>query len=272
MKQNGKLHIVMIAVCVAILIVMGISFLGSSSASGSLIGTVLSPAQKFFSAIGNGTGHFFDFLFDMKDLQQENLELKDEVDRLSARVRELEAYGQENERLRQMLDFKTAAADRDIVGCEVIAKESGNWFYAFTIDKGADDGISVGDTVMAGYGLVGKVTAVSGSWAKVQTIIDTDSSVGAMVSRSQDFGIVDGELSLADDGKCKLSYLTKGASLVLGDTVVTSGLGGVYPEGILIGTVSEIKSDSMGYSQYAILDTAVDFERIREVMVIRNGR
>ena len=76
-------------------------------------------------------------------------------------------------------------------------------------------------------------------------------------------------MNLADEGKCKLNYVTNDTSLVVGDTVETSGLGGIYPKGILIGTVSEIKSDALGYSQYAIIDTAVDFERIREVMVIR---
>lgn len=274
MKRNKKLHIVMLSVCVVILISMGISFAtkGSSSAPGNLIGTVLQPAQKLFSSIGNGVGGFFDFIFDMKDFQQENLELKDEVNRLSARVRELEAYGRENERFRQMLEFKTADTERDIVGCEVIAKEPGNWFYSFTIDKGSGDGLKPDDTVISGYGLVGRITEVGPNWAKVVSIIDSESSVGALISRTQDLAIADGELALADDGKCKLNYLTKDTNLVLGDTVVTSGLGGVYPEGILIGTVSEIKSDSMGYSQYAVIDTAVDFEKIQEVMVIRNGR
>ncbi len=272
MRRNGKVHVIVISICVVILIVMGISFAGAGSAAGGVVGTVLRPAQKFFSGIGSGVGGFFGFVFDMKDMQQENLELQDEVARLSARVRELEAYGQENERLRQMLDFKASAGKWDIVGCEVIAKEPGNWFDSFTIDKGKEDGISVDDTVISGYGLVGRVISVGTGWAKVQAIIDTDSSVGALISRSQDFGIVEGELSLADEGRCRLGYLTKGASPVLGDAVVTSGLGGVYPEGILIGTIAEIKSDSMGYSQYAVIDTAVDFERIREVMVIRNGR
>ena len=200
------------------------------------------------------------------------MELKDEVNRLSARVRELEAFGKENERLRQMLELKEAETERDIVCCEVIAKDPGNWFYSFTMDKGKGDGLKVDDTVMSGYGLVGRITEVGPNWAKVVTIIDSESSVGALVSRTQDLAIVDGDLYLADDGKCKLNYLTKDTSLVLGDTIVTSGLGGVYPEGILIGTVSEIKSDSMGYSQYAVIDTAVNFEKIQEVMVIRNGR
>ncbi len=274
MGKNRKVHLVMLCVAVAVFIVMGITFATSknpSSASGNVLGTVLRPVQGFFSSIGDGVGGFFGFIGDMKNFQQENLELKAKVDELSAKVRELEGFRQENERLRQLLDFKSAASQWDMVGCEVIAKEPGNWFHSFTIDKGEHDGIRVDDAVLSGYGLVGRVTEVGPTWAKVLTIIDTESSVGALNSRTQDFAIVDGDLSLAEEGKCKLSYLAKNSSPVVGDSILTSGLGGVYPEGILIGSVSDIKSDSMGYSQYAIIDTAVDFERIREVMVIRNG-
>ncbi len=274
MRNRRKLHVTVISICTVILVVMGISFAtrGSSSASGNVLGGVFSPVQDFFSSIGNGVSGFFGFVFDMKDFQQENLELKDQVDQLSARVRELEAYEKENERLRQMLDFKASSGERDIVGCEIIAKDPGNWFYSFTIDKGSDDGISVNDTVMSGYGLVGRVSEVGASWAKVQTIVDTDSSVGALVTRTQEYAIVDGDLTLADKGQCTMSALVKDTSLILGDVVVTSGLGDVFPEGILIGTVAEIKSDSMGYSQYAVIDMAVDLKKIQEVMVIRNGR
>lgn len=272
MGKHRKLHLITLCVAVVILITMGITFVTSGSASGSVVHTVLSPVQGFFSSVGDSVGGFFGFIGDMKNFQQENLELKDEVAALSAKILELEGYKQENERLRQLLDFKTAETRWDMVGCEVIAKEPGNWFYSFTIDKGTNDGIKVNDAVTYGYGLVGKITEVGPDWAKVLTIIDVESSVGAIVTRTQSFAVCDGELSLADDGKCKLSFLSTDTSLVLGDSVVTSGLGGIYPEGILIGTVSDIKSDAMGYSQYAVIDTAVDFEKIREVMVIRNGR
>ncbi len=273
MKKNGKLHVIVLSIVVVVLIVMGVSFAtAGTSASGNVFGMVLSPVQNFFSDIGSSVGGFFGFVFDMKDMQQENLELKDQVNELSARVRELESFGQENERLRQLLEFKDSSYEQNMIGCEVIAKDPGNWFHSFTIDKGAGDGIAVDDAVISGAGLVGRVTEVGANWSKVLTIIDTDSSVGALVSRTQDFAILDGDISLADDGKCKLSYVSKDASLVVGDTVVTSGLGGVYPEGILIGTVAEITSDSMGYSQSAVIDMAVDFQKIREVLVIRSGR
>ncbi len=273
MERKGKLRIVVLIITIVIFVLMGISFaVQGSSPSGSILGTVLSPVQQLFSRMGNSVGGFFGFIGDMKDFQQENLELKEQVDALSQQVRELEDYKDENERLRQLLALKTNTQDMDMVGCEIIAKDPGNWFHTFTVDKGSHDGIQVDDSVVSGQGLVGKVTEVGPNWAKVLTIIDSNSSVGAMISRTQDFAIIDGELSLADKGQCKLNYITQDSSLVVvGDAVVTSGLGGVYPAGLLIGTVSEIKSDALGYSQYAIIDTSVDFERIREVMIIRKN-
>ncbi|MBE7034511.1 MAG: rod shape-determining protein MreC [Ruminococcaceae bacterium] len=269
--MKKKVNILLLVVTLIIFVLMGVSFATRDSVeSGNLVGTVLRPFQQFFSGIGNGIRGGFTFLGDMKEFQAENIELKDQVAALQAKVRELESYKQENDRLRSLLELSTAESDLDMVVSKVIAKEPGNWFYSFTVDKGADDGIAIDDPVISGQGLVGRVVELGDHWAKVLTIIDSDSSVGALLSRTQDFAIVDGELSLADEGKCKMSYVTKGANIVLGDEVVTSGLGGVYPEGLLIGTVAEIKSDSLGYSQYALIDTAVDFERIREVMVVRN--
>lgn len=273
MEKNRKARAAVLIITAFIFVFMGISFAAQGTSSGHILETILSPAQHLFSKIGSSIGGFFGFIGDMKDFQQENLELSEQVEALSEQVRELESYKQENERLRQLLALKSNEASRDMVGCEVIAKDPGNWFDTFTVDRGSDDGISVDDAVVAAQGLVGRVTEVGSGWAKVLTIIDSSSSVGAMISRTQDFAIVDGELSLADKGQCRLSYLTQDSSLVVvGDEVVTSGLGGVYPEGLLIGTVSEIKSDSLGYSQYAVVDTAVNFERIREVMIIRSGK
>ncbi len=273
MDRKRNLNIVLIITTVVILIFMGISFVTRDSAGpGGIFGTVLRPFQQFFSSVGHGVGGFFDYLGDMKNFQADNLELKDEVAELQAKVRELEGYKQENERLRELLNLQSAEGAPDMVACKVIAKDPGNWFNSFTINKGTEAGIGVDDTVISAKGLVGRVIDAGPGWAKVLSIIDVESSVGALLSRTQDFAIVDGDLALSDDGKCKLSYVTKGANIALGDSVVTSGLGGVYPEGLLIGTVAEIKTDSLGYSQYAVLDTAVDFERVREVMVIRKNR
>lgn len=271
MDRKRKLRIIVIGIVIAVLIFMGISFATRSdeeASSGNMVSTLLSPFQNFFSYIGDSVGDFFGFIGDMKDFQQENVALKEEVNGLSDRLRESESFKAENERLRQLLELKTNQPERQMVACEVMAKDPGNWFRFFTVDKGSSSGIQVNDTVISGAGLVGRVTEVGPNWAQIMSIIDTDSSLGALVSRTQDYAIVDGEMALGDRGQCKLSYMNNNTSLVVGDEIVTSGLGGIYPAGLLIGRVSEVKSDALGYSQYAVIDTAVDFERIKEVMVI----
>ncbi|MBE7047796.1 MAG: rod shape-determining protein MreC [Ruminococcaceae bacterium] len=275
MGKHRKLNLILLVLTVIIFIMMGVSFAANNSSvstPGSILGTVFRPAWQFFSYVGNGVGGFFDYLGDMRNFQSENLELKDQVAALSEQVREMDGYKQENERLRRLLELSSREEGLDMVGCEVIAKDPGNWFYTFTIDKGSHAGLAIDDAVISDRGLVGRITEVGPNWSKVLTIIDADSSVGALVNRTQSFAIVDGDLTLGDHGQCQLNHIAAGNSLVPGDTIVTSGLGGIYPEGILIGTVLEVKSDSLGYSQYAVVDTAVDFERIREVMVVRNGR
>ncbi len=265
--------IVTLIITVVIFISMGISFalVGSNSSfSGvNFAEVIVSPVQKFFSAVGGSVGGFFEFIADMRGYKEENLELLEKSDKQAQQIRELESYQQENQRLRALLELKENNADKDMIGCEVIAKEPGNWFDVFTIDKGKNYSIKKNDVVVTNNGLVGRITEVGTTWAKVVAIIDTDSSVGAMVSRTQDIAIVDGDMALADRGQCKLNAITSAASLVVGDEIETSGLGGIYPKGILIGTINEIKSDPSGYTQYAVIDMAVDFERLREVLVIR---
>jgi len=250
---------------------MGITFATSDSgAVNNAVNVILSPFQRMFTAMGEGTKDFFTYIRDMKTYKEENIDLKDRVAGLEREVRELSSLKAENERLRSVLDLKLQDAESRMIVSEVKSKEPGNWFYVFTIDKGTNHGIQKDDAVMTNQGLVGKVSDVGSSWAEVTTIIDSESSVGAIISRTQDIAIADGDMTLAEQGKCRLNYIKSDLSLVAGDTVETSGLGGVYPKGILIGTVSEIKNDSSGYTRYAVIETAVDFEKIREVIVIKS--
>jgi len=273
-KKRKMLRVVLV-ITVLIFVFMGVSFatMNSSDEAGAgnnIINTILSPFQKFFSGIGNGVEDFFSYNKDMQTYKEENLALKEKVDELERNVRELTSLETENERLRSILDLKSTDLEDRMVVCEVSAKDPGNWFYVFTIDKGTDHGIKKDDAVMTNQGLVGRVTEVGTNWAKVTSIIDADSSVGAVISRTQEIALVDGDMTLAEQGKCRLDYIKTDVSIVAGDTIETSGLGGIYPRGILIGTVSEIKNDSSGYTRYAIVDTAVDFEKIREVIVIKS--
>lgn len=271
MNRKRLTLIVVIIITAVIFVLMGVSaavYQNTSVSGANIVGTVLAPVQKFFTNISDSVGGFCSFVSDMGRYKDENEELRTRVDELEQQNRELQEFRDENNRLRQWLDLKDNNQDMELVLCEVIAKDPGNWFNVFKIDKGTSSGIQKNDAVITPKGLVGHVVEVGHNWAKVVSIIDADSSVGAIVSRTGDIAIADGELVLADEGKCKLNYVTREASVVVGDTVETSGLGGVYPKGLLIGTVTEIKNDALGFSQYAIIEPAVDFKRLSEVAVV----
>lgn len=275
MDKKKKLIIVVISITVAIFIFMGVTFAKTreslyATQTNNVVNAVLSPIQRFFSDIGGEVSDFFSYLHDMKTYKEDNLALKEEVEELKNKVRELESYERENIRLRDILDLKSTDLEDRMIVCEVSAKDPGNWFFVFTIDKGSNYGIKKDDAVISKEGLVGRVSEVGSNWSKVTSIIDSKSSVGAIIKRTEETALVDGDMVLAERGKCRLDYIKSDVSIVPGDVVETSGLGGVYPKGILIGTVSEIKDDSTGYTRYAIVDTVVDFEKIREVIVIKS--
>lgn len=212
----------------------------------------------------------FDYFGDIKALKAENEALLSKVAELENENRALESLKAENERLLSLLDLKTSMTQFEMVGCRVIAKDAGNWFHSFTIDKGSLSGIAENQVVITSRGVVGRIVEVGTNWAKVVSIIDNTSSVGCIVARTGDIAVIDGDLELQKDGYCKMSYLSKGTDITVGDLIETSGLGGIYPKGLLIGKVREIRPDTLSMSEYAVVEPAVDFEKISEVMVIKN--
>lgn len=241
-----------------------ISFLESS------VNTVLAPFQKVISAADGGVRSFFGYFGSVKKLRQANETLNQRIAELENENRTLTGYKTENQRLKGLLDLNDSLDEFQTIGCRVIAKDSGNWFDTFTVDKGKKHGIKVNQNVITNGGLVGRVCEVGGNWAKVITIIDESSSLGCTISRTGDIAVIEGDLELGDKGLCKLSYMSSGSDAAVGDAVETSGLGGIYKKGLLIGKIKELHADTQGLTQYAVIEPAVDFNRISEVLIIIN--
>jgi rod shape-determining protein MreC len=145
----------------------------------------------------------------------------------------------ENERLKGLLNYLNDNPDHSVVDSAGASKEPGYWYESFTISAGRNQGRGSRDAVVTGDGLAGVVTEVGGSWAKVMAIIDARCSISAIMESSRLSGVVQGRLQTADSPVCDLSYLPYNSELVAGDKVITSGLGGVIPKGIVIGEVEE---------------------------------
>ena len=224
-------------------------------------GFVITPIQKGINGFGSWLSGLTDNFEDAVSLRKENEELQAKVDTLT----------EENTQLVQ--DKEELTRLREKTGARVIAKESGNWFQLFTIDKGSSDGIQKDCNVISGGGLVGIVTEVGPNWATVRSIIDDNSNVSAMVSTTSDQCIIAGDLRLIDEGSLNLVKLTDSDNKVhVGDKVVTSYISEKFLPGILIGYISELNNDSNNLTKSGYITPVVDFRHLQEVLVILQRR
>lgn len=229
---------------------------------------LVSGAQKGISAAINGFSSIGGYFKNQDDLRIENAQLKAKVDELSSKENSLEEYKAENERLRKVLELKTDLRSYSTVSAQIIAKDTGNWFENFVIDKGTNDGIENGAAVITPAGLAGCVYDVGSNWAKVSAILNPQTPVSAVVTKTGDNGIVEGDMALIDRQLCIMRYLNKNANISVGDSVESSGLGGVYPRGIVIGRIKEIKDSDDGISKEALIEPACEFSNISFVLVV----
>ncbi len=240
---------------------------GGKNPVSSAVNFVLTPVESKLSGIINPVTNVFSYIGKMSEYEAENQRLKAQNIELSSKIKDISIYKEENERLRKLLAI-TDNYEYETVAASVVAYETDNWFSYVTIDKGASDGIEVSDTVITADGLLGQVTQVGYNWAKVSTIINPESSAGVRIARNGEIGIVEGDATLSKSKKCRLGYLTANASIIAGDILKTSGLGGIYPPGLLVGKISEISKDNMGRLDYAIIEPFINFDKLYEALII----
>jgi len=203
-------------------------------------------------------GYFF-----LVNLREENDQLKKSLNRLHRQVDTLREADLANRRLREILNFK-AAHDLPFLGAQIVGWDPNAWFKTITIDRGGRDGLSKGMPVVTDLGVVGRIVSLSPDYAQVLLIIDYNSSVDALVQRTRVRGIVAGR----SGPTCQLKYVLKNDDLAVGDLIVTSGMGGVFPKGLPLGTVCRIKKTGQDIFQEVEITPAVDFNLLEEVLVI----
>ncbi len=234
------------------------------------INTVFLPIQQVIKWPFNKMENSIDFFVDMKNLAEENERLNKENIELKERVRQLEIDGIENSQLRDMLNLTKKYETSNAIVAEVISMDSSMWFDVFTINKGEKDGIKNNMTVLTPQGLVGKVTQTFSTTAQVTSILDVNNAVSARLTKTGDLITTKGDMNLVDKGLLRLKYVTSDVNLAEGDVVETSGMGGIYPKGIFIGTISKVEQDNKTMKTYAVLEPGVDFNKLSEVLVISN--
>ena len=270
MAKSKKLVIVLLtAVFIGLVLAITSSLTGGRvSPLSNLVNIVATPVSKGVNWVTGGVGSFFDHFVDYDNLKEENQRLTGLVGEYETKIRLTEKLEQENNLLRSIVGIKEKSPELEFRVAEITGKSYDPWSSTFSIDKGSLNSVKVGDPVISDQGMVGYVSKVGTTWAEVTSIIDPATKVGAVVTRTRNVSVAQGDFEQMQEGFLKLMYLPKDSDLVVGDTIETSGQGSYFPKGLLIGTVAEIKTEVHGISNYAIIKPAVDFEKITQVAVI----
>lgn len=235
----------------------------------SVLGYILVPFEKGISNAGNWLYNRSEELAQIKTLLEENEELKRQVAALTEENTMLQQEKYELNNLRKLLELDAQYTEYHKVGARVISRNPGNWYSSFLIDKGADDGIAADMNVIAGGGLVGRVSEVGPNWARVTSIISDNANVSAMTLATEDHLIVSGSLKLMENDLVSFSQLVDSKNQVgEGDKVVTSDISDKYLPNILIGYIHTINLDANNLTKSGYITPVVDFEHIGEVLVI----
>lgn len=273
-KDAGSKAWVMVFVTVSLFCIIFFAARGRFQApvSSQAVSLVLSPFQQAVSWVSNEFRFVTSNIWEIATLHEQNKMLRNEVEQL--RVINLQASEAmaENARLRAMVDYKQSAHQFDMVAARVIGRESDTWSSMIVIDRGTGSGIQNDMPVVTPAGLVGRVVEAGPKSSKVQLILDPRSSVGTIVQRAESrvTGLVQGDVS--NPTMPQMVNIPRNADVVEGDVIVTSGYGGIFPKGIVVGLVTTLNNDAGGLLKIGVLEAAVDFQKLEDVLVITASR
>ena len=240
---------------------------GSVSPQSSIIGAISQPLRSIATYISNEIADFNMKLDSGTALMEENQELKNQINDLSSQVVDYNEIKKENEFLKGFLEIKEKNKDYTLEKATLISRDNDDIGLSFTINKGYVNGVSVHDPVITSSGLVGYISEVAPSFSKVTTVLSQDMNVGCVDYRTSDVGIVSGTIELAADNCSKFYNLPRSCTVALNDIIVTAG-GGIFPEGLIVGTITNLSSDKNQTTISATIKCAADITDIRDVMVI----
>lgn len=268
--MNKNFKIVLVTLAVASLGCAGFSYnRNAPTFLESSYGYVITPLQAFNFSVVDWFGGITKYFKGIANLDTENKELKADLLETRAELNRLKLVENENLQLEAIINLQQDYSQYSTIGAKVIAKDPGNWFDSFIINKGTNDGLERNMVVMNEDGLVGKISECGYNYSKVVSIINDSDAVSAESLRTNDIGYVTADFS--GEAKCKMQYSDKNADILEGDEIVTSHLSEIFPEGISIGHVSKLTVDSQTSMQYAIIEPSVDFSKLKYVLVLNTS-
>lgn len=272
-RPINKFWIILLAIATGVAVLLSVMtyFSTTSAVMPNIAGIIAQPFRSVSTTIYEGVGKWHAYLTEFDALKAENEELKKKIAQMEADNRQAVADREENARLRALADLREQRRELSFESARILVQDASNWSSMLTVNKGTMHDIEVGDCVVNEEGgLIGVVTETGLTWSNVRTILDSESSIGALVFRSGASAVAQGDFSLMRDGRLALTYLGTDPDLVSGDLIVTSGLGEYFPPQLVIGYVEEVRPGDDGMSQIAEIRPEVDMNSLVQVFVVKD--
>ena len=270
-RPSNRFFITLLALAAAVAVLLSVMtyFSTTSAALPNLAGIVVSPFRSVSAAISETFGRWSGYFTEADELREENRQLKLRIAEMEETVRQATFDREENAHLRKVAELREQRRDLHLESARVLVQDSSNWYSQLTINKGTAHDLTVGDAVITEEGyLLGVVSEAGSNWATVRTVLDSESSIGALVFRTGGTAVAQGSFDLMGEGRLALDYLGSEPDVVAGDLIVTSGLAGYYPSQLVIGYVEEIRTGDDGLSRYAVLRPEMDLDGLTQVYVV----
>ncbi len=266
-SKRFKVLLGILAALIIGIIIAAASHSGASPSS-SILGTIFSPVQRLSSYVAEKIGDFTGSFVSASTYAKEIDELRQQIAEYQKKLTDYDDMKRQIESYESVLGVKEAHQDWEMTPASIVARDSADLFYAFTLDKGSYDGVEVNDPVISGQYLVGRVERVWSTGCSVKTILDPSVNVSAEESNTNEQGVLTTDIELSREGKCRLTGLERTTVVSKGGIVQTSGAGEFFPQGILIGTVEDVQNNTYDISAYAIVEPGIDVSAVSDVFII----
>ena len=270
--KNKFFIVFLIVACLLTVITMGLSLAGYGNLISDIASTVIRPFQMFANMIQNSVSGFIGYFTMFNELVEENAMLREQVQEFKAKWSIISEIEDQNEFLRGFFELRQERPDFRLQDASIIAGSAGNYIFEFTINRGSFHGVELDMPVIAlganGESIVGFISNVGIMTSRVSPFIRPSNSVGAYIRRTGDTGIVEGDFELGRVGLSRFAPLSRDADIQVGDRIYSSGYGMIYPQGLFVGTITEIVSNPFMQTQHAYIEPGANFNQLRDVMII----
>ena len=262
-----------ILVIVAVFLVGIMAYAGANgrltAAPQELLSVVLTPLQKVTSALSGGAASVWEKYTSIDDVMDRNEQLEAENAELRQQMVDYDRIKAENDAYKALACIQDTNSEASYVSAFVIGRDPLDEFGGFTLDQGSTDGVAVNDAIISDRGyLLGVVVEVDATSCKVMTILHPSFNAAGVISRTRENGIITGSADYAADGQCVLTNLDRATEARKGDQVITTGLGGVFPANLLVGTVQEVVPEQSGKSSSAVILPGADPRTVKHVFIV----